>query len=260
MSDVEAQIERIVRQVLAEMGLPHAPASAGQAAPQACGLPTASPSSPASPQGAAAEPPARPSQSRTAGDWVVRQRVVTLAALPERWDGVRRIVVPPGAVVTPAVQDELQRRGVLLAHQPAMPAPPAAQCQLRLVSASRTHDPAPLARVLAGDGYAVDWVRLECLITATDRLAADLAAGLPAGILLSRHPAAALCLANRHPGVRAILGTSVEGVAADAEAVGANVLVLDPRRHSLFVQGQMARALLRDAPRPCPEVFRSRLG
>jgi hypothetical protein len=40
------------------------------------------------------------------------QRVVTLDALPEDWDGVNCIQVPRGAVVTPSVRDELRQRGV----------------------------------------------------------------------------------------------------------------------------------------------------
>ncbi len=265
MSDAEAQIERIVRQVLAEMGLAAAPQAPAQPPPQACALGV--PSTPlGAPQNPAAKAPAGSSHSSAPGDWVVRQRVVTLSALPERWDAVRRVVVPEGAVVTPAVQDELQRRGVLLAHQPgslgtpANPRVPSAEsCQVRVVSVSRTYDSRPLALALAQDGYAATASRLECLIAATDQLATELAAGLPAAVLLSRHTAAALCLANRHRGVRAILGTTAEGVSADAEAVGANLLVLDPRRQSLFAMRQMALALLRGAPRPCPEVFQSRL-
>ncbi|MCR4415450.1 MAG: hypothetical protein NUV77_23825 [Thermoguttaceae bacterium] len=225
MTPTPAEIERIVAEVLADMGL---------------------------------SPPSPASNEETAGDWRIRQRVVTLACLPSQWDGLRRVVVPRGAVVTPAVRDELQRRGVPLACL----APAEADCPrgtVCLVTLGGSYDPAPLVRALEDDGWAVDSQRRDCLIAATDELAKDLAGGLAAAVLLTRHGAAAVCLANRHPGVRAIRAASADAVVADAEAVGANLLIVDPRAQGLCGVRQMVCQFLRGAPWPCPEVFRNRL-
>lgn len=247
MSDVEAQIERIVRQVLAELGAAPWMARGGQPEP----------GSPKSEKTGAGGPPE--DISGQAGDWVVAQRVVTLARLPELWEGVQRVVVPPGAVVTPAVHDELLRRGVALVYRPRLASGTAAG-RVRVVTVSRSYDATALVRAMAETGFHVESERRECLIETTDRLAQDLAAGLDAAVVVSRHTAAALCLANRHHGVRAILATTAGGVAGDAGAVGANLLVLDPGAHSLFTARQVLRAFLQGIPRLCPEVFRARLG
>jgi hypothetical protein len=100
---------------------------------------------------------------------------------------------------------------------------------------------------------------MDCLIRATDQLAAELASDAT-GLLVTAYPAAAVCLANRHAGVRAILGTRADTVAHDAQSVGANLLVVDPTALGFFAIKQMASRFLRGGPRPCPEVFRKRLG
>ncbi len=254
MSDLEAQIERIVRQVLAEMHpvsslAPPAGLRGGDGGHRAG----------ARPQGPEASQQNQAPLPRETGDWVVDQRVVTLAQLPERWDGVRRVVVPVAAVVTPAVYDELRRRGVALDFRP-QPSKRSLGRRVGLVTVSRSYDSGPLERAIAELGFDAQTQRRDCLIAATDGLARDLAAGLDAAILVSRHTAAALCLANRCPGVRAILAVAPGRVAGDADAVGANVLVLDPRQHSPFATRHMLRLFLEGIPRACPDVFRTRLG
>ena len=46
-----------------------------------------------------------------------------------------------------------------------------------------------------------------------------------AGVMLSNYGAIAMCLANRHQGVRAILASDESRTATDAVSVGANLLV-----------------------------------
>lgn len=244
MSELEAQIERIVRQVLAEMGAsapsPTPPGGQGAGGQE---------------QGAGGgEQPAAPQS----GDWVVTERVLTLARLPQQWDGVQRVVAPSGAVVTPAVHDELLRRGVTLAFG-AEGSGSAAARRVRVTTVSRSYDAAWIVRAIGDLGFRADSERRECLMEATDRLAEELVGGLAAAVLVCRHTAAALCLANRHRGVRAVLALGPQKVAEEAEAVGANLLVLDPRAHSPFAVRQVLREFLQGIPRACPEAFRPRL-
>ncbi len=235
MAEPASQLERIVLEVLAEMGLV-APGATG-------GLSTRA--------GVAAGAAER--------DLVIDRRVVTLTDLPERLDGVRRVVVPPGAVVTPSVRDVLQRRHLPLVF--GTPSIPATRGGLRVIVVTHgpKHDPAPLAQALAGEGFAVDWRRADCLIAATDQLAGELRAGGVLGVLLTRHAAAAVCLANRLAGVRAVRASTADEAVADAEAVGANLLVIDPAAQGPFPTRQMALRFLHGGPRECPEVFRQRL-
>ena len=244
MAEPASQLERIVLEVLAEMGLAPGTGSLAARGSQGTG---GQPAGGAPPTGAAA------------GDLVVERRIVTLAELPQRLDGIRRVVVPPGAVLTPSVRDVLHRNRLTLAF--GTPETPAMAGSLTavVVAVGAKHDPALLVKALAGEGFAVQSRRMDCLIAATDQLAGDLRPGGTLGLLLTGHTAAALCLANRLPGVRAVRAATVEGVTADVEAVGANLLVIDPLAQGFFPTRQMALRFLRTGPRACPEVFRQRL-
>jgi len=233
MVEQPSQIERIVLEVLAEMGL--APGTGSQA-------------------GRGAAP-----TGRAEGDLVIERRVVSLAELPAKLEGVRRVVVPPGAVVTPSVRDVLHRNKLSLAFGTPPVAPAAGSVRAVVVTAGSRYNPDPLLRALGGEGFAVDARRTDCLIAATDQLTAELRADRTLGVLLTRHAAAALCLANRLAGVRAVQAITVEGLAADADAVGANLVVIDPFAQGFVPTRQMIVSFIRGGVRPCPEVFQQRL-
>jgi hypothetical protein len=255
-----ARIERIVREVLAEMGL--APADAN---------------------GSTASAPAATTRLRIA------DRVVAAAELAGRIEGVREIVVARRAVLTPAAIDLLKSRNIAVIREdapmgrvksatatPATSTPatatssgPAVLAQsavagdrwaVCLVSATRSFRPEPLAKDLESDGFAVCFEQRDCLIASTDELAQEVSDGRTVGVLVTRKSAAALCLANRKPGVRAILGVQGDALQRDAEQVGANVLIVDPRGQGLFAIRRMVRRFASVEARNCPEVFRKQLG
>lgn len=60
---------------------------------------------------AAAAPVVAVAQS---GEVYLDQRLVTLADLRDRWGGLKSLIVPTRCIVTPAAQDELRQRGVVL--------------------------------------------------------------------------------------------------------------------------------------------------
>ncbi|MGO8752611.1 MAG: hypothetical protein ACLQNE_42265 [Thermoguttaceae bacterium] len=242
MADLAMEIERIVREVLAALPSPLA----------ASPVPA--------PAGAEAGQEKKKDKKEDHAEVVIRRRLISLADLPERMAGIRRLVVPSRAVVTPAVRDELQRRNVALAYGEAETAETKQRIKVDLVAMGAKLDPGPLAKSLENEGYEVAIDRMQCLIAANEKLAAALAAGKTLAVLLSRHTSAAVCLANRHAGVRAILGTRADAVDADAAAVGANLLVVDPMAQGFFATRQMAIRFLREGPRECPEVFREKLG
>ena len=101
---------------------------------------------------------------------------------------------------------------------------------------------------------------LDCLIATVDTLVVELAKERTLGLLLTRHTAAALCLANRVRGVRAIWGLDVAGVVRDAAAVGANLLVVDPAAAGVFRLKQLVAQFCRAGVQACPQVFSQRLG
>jgi hypothetical protein len=280
MSQSAAEIERVVREVLAEFGAaqPRAdgpanfPSPSGRGAggegsqrlsPSALTLTVSQrergPEDSLAPRPSPLALPPSPPAPSSANDLVLSARVVTMNEILGRLDSSRRVVVSREAIVTPAVRDELLRRGIALEYADSTNCRPTA-VRLVLMIAGTEFDSAALALALAREGFCVESAALDCVIAAVDQLAAEIAKPDTLGILLSRHTAAGLCLANRLPAVRAITAADPPGVAFAAAAVGANVLVADPNGGSFFQLKQMITEFARGGVRPCPAVFRERLG
>jgi hypothetical protein len=245
MNPSTIDIERVVREVLAELG----------AAPEALAV---------KPQAAGNSAPGQASSEREAVQsdqpftLTVATRVVTMNDVAGRLDSIRRLVVSREAIVTPAVRDDLLRRGIALEFAKS-PGGAAATIQLALMTSRTDFDPTPLIAALAREGFRVAQSASDCLISAADQLAAEIVQPDTLGVLLSRHAAAGLCLANRLRGVRAIGGIDAPAVAAASAAVGANLLVVDPRAGTFFQLKQAITEFARGGVRLCPSVFRERL-
>jgi len=245
-------VERIVREVMSRLG-----AADGRSGVSPDGSPREDASG--------ASPDARRPQRRTdgepcAGELAISSRVVSIAEVEDRLQGIRRLVVPPGAVVTPSVRDELRRRNIAVVRgRTEGPCRGDAAEVLMMVLGSR-FDPAALEGALADEGLAARTERADCLVAATDTLARRLAQPQSLALLVSAYPAVAVCLANRHAGVRAVWGVDSGRLAGDAASVGANALVLDPRSTSTFQLRQMAVQFCRQGPLNCPKELQDRLG
>ena len=237
MAEPTIDIELVIREVLRALG---------QTSPAVVHAPVAA----ALPLPAKEEP----------GRLEVNERVVTLAKLDGRLSGIRQLVVPPQAVVTPAVHDELSRRNVALTFAAVRPQTPGETLRLVVVTMGTKFDSARLAAALKKTPLLIVPHTLDCLIASCDLLAHQVGQGKTLGLLLTRHTSAALCLANRLAGVRAVWARDVATVRQAAKAVGANLLVADPEGGSLFALRQMVTEFCRDGVRQCPEVFRKRLG
>jgi hypothetical protein len=273
MAEPTIDIERLVQEVLRELRRrSDAPPPAGESQSQK----TISPQR--TPRDAEEEKknsdPLRPSASSVANSamvptlqtppsnaqLVLTSRVVTLTLLEDRLEGIRRLVVPARAVVTPAVYDELRRRHVALSFAAApTPGTAARPVLLTLLAMGTRLDPAPLIAALQGLPVEVRPESLDCLIAATERLAGAVSGGAGLGLLLTPHTAAALCLANRHAGVRAVLAGEVAATAAAAAGIGANLLVADPALLGLGALKRIVQDYGRGGIRPCPKVFRNQL-
>jgi hypothetical protein len=234
MTQIPLDIERVVREVLAE--LKSAPATASREPAPSAGAP-----------------------KHANGDLVLSTRLVTMEQIDDRLGGIRRVVVAPQAVVTPAVRDALRQRNIVLSRDLPAKNTSAAVLRLVVVAARTKFDPKLLESTLQREGIEVQCHKSDCILAATDQLAAELAKGDALGLLLTPHTAAALCLANRLAGVRAVLVNNANGTEADLSAVGANLLVADPQSVSLFKLARMAGDFYRGGVRPCPEVFKKRL-
>jgi hypothetical protein len=232
MNKPTIDIERVVREVLAKLGAAqeNAPLPPGQG------------------------------QGEGGADLIVSGRVVTMTEVAGRLESVRRLVVLKQAVVTPAVREELLRREIALVRADSAGKCPAAGVRLLMIVSGTDFDTAGLIAALAREGFDVERSALDCLIAATEQLADELAKPNTLGVLLTAHLAAALCLANRLQGVRAITGTDARAAAGAAAAVGANLLVTDPRAGTFFQLKLMIAEFCRGGVRACPAVFRTKLG
>ncbi len=242
MPENTLDIERVVRQVLAEFGLaPNGDAAASKQADS---------------DGVRSN-----DQSDGSRELVLSARVVTLNDVDGRLNGVCRLTVPKRAVITPSVRDELRQRDILLTFLCASGEKPAGGSGVKLIvmAVGSSFDPGPLAGMLQGEAVDVTVREGNCLIRATDELGEQLAQPDMLGLLTTRHTAAGLCLANRRPGVRAVLGLDANTIATDVAEVGANLLVVDPGTTDSFQLKQMATQLCRSGPAECPQVFSDRL-
>ena len=258
MAEPPLDIDRIVREVIAELDPgPQASAVAQKSEvagakrnvdPKACGSGTSQ-----------AQPPAAPMAATPMSDTLVLScRVVTLSEMSGRLEKIRRLVAPPGAIVTPAVRDELRRRNVSLAFAPP-PSDSVCRVRLVLVTAGRRFDPTALIRQLGREPIDVEAHPSDCLIAATNLLAGRVVQPGTLGLLLAREMAAGVCLANRHHGVRAASATDPATVSAAIASIGANLLVIDPTAAAFHQLRQTIVEFCRGGARQCPEVFRKQL-
>ena len=112
---------------------------------------------------------------------------------------------------------------------------------------------------MAGDNSGADHLEGRELACVVSRLTETVSGGKQLGLLLTGQPAAALCLANRRPSVRAALATGPQCVTAAVDSIGANMLVVDPAGRSLFELVTMARRFTSPGQRTCPAPWREAL-
>jgi len=174
---------------------------------------------------------------------VLTSKVVSLAEVEGKLKDVSRLVVPRGAVFTPAARDELRKFAVAVAS--ATDGKTSARVRLVLTAAETKFEPTALAAALAGEGIAVDRVAAGDLTSAVDTLTRKVVVDKLLGLLITDMPAAALCLANRQRGVRAALGHSLAAVIEAVNMIAANLLVIDPRSRSVYELRRFTRELIR---------------
>lgn len=234
-----ADIERVVREVLASMTV--APKSQEVKKTETVAAPAAAKTNPSS------------DNHHQSSTITLTNRVVTMNDVAGHLATMRRLIVSRRAIVTPAVVDMLIRRGIALDRQETK-ADRTVKMRLSLISMGLEFDAAALTAVLAREGFCIEDARSDCLIAATDQLAEEVKLPETLGVVLTPHVAAGLCLANRHAGVRAASDL------AAVSAVGANVLILDPRELSFFRLKQILGDFARGGVRPCPKSLSEKLG
>lgn len=255
-----ATLERIVREVLAALGA-EAGGSDGTARDRA---PESAPATPRAAGAVPAAPQARIVSSRE-GELAIPERVVTATLLEDRLHGMRRLLVRPGAILTPSARDLLRQRQIVVTYGP-VPTPggatgwagaeavaEAAADVLPIVLVTRRISAAQLSGLFRGEGLRIAPEEMDCMVRASQRAAEAVRRPGGRAVVVTSLTAAGVCLANRLGGVRAVAGRRPNEVALDAAAVGANVLVADARQ-GVFQIKRMIMEFVR-SPRRCPEAF-----
>jgi hypothetical protein len=153
-----------------------------------------------------------------------------------------RLILRPGAILTPAARDLLRERGIEISRREAgsdrhpgggasgaTHLPRGKEPLPRLVvggSGCRIEQQAALDTAIAQSGWYIERVELGQLGPLVTKIAGQVAKGSCRGLLVTDQAAVAVCMANRLPGVRA---AHVSGRGDVEEAIGTlnpNVLII----------------------------------
>ncbi len=232
-----AHIEAIVREVLAELA--------------AGGFPE----SPSAVQGAGH----KATESDNHGDLVVASKVISTKELENRLEGVRRVVVPRGAVVTPAARDLLRERAVAITSKKCNCTNDGVRGEVVVAMADVRVEPRGIVAAIANAGYHMTRLPDAGLLDTIQTLCTHAAHENRRGLLVTNSSAAALCLANRQRGVRAALGATPAAVSAAVRSIGPNVLIVDPDDCAAATLGECVTIWLHSDGKCLPEL-RQQLG
>ena len=193
--------------------------------------------------------PATPLASKTCSTGkdvlVCEERLLTLAKIEANLEGLRRLVVHPKAIITPALKEELSRRNIAIERGGARPGT-RADFALSVVRFEAEHAPQ-----LHGLGLAED-VSAKSFAVVVNTVASQLAQGNRHVVVLTRKTAAALCVLNRLEPVRAALANNVDAVKGAVKELAANVLVIDPARLGRVQLAAILRAFENEGERNLP--------
>lgn len=158
----------------------------------------------------------------------VADQVITLSSIEGQLTGIQELVVPPKAVVTPSVRDELRNKNVELVRQGSACT---TQAKRKLLVANLgTKDVSQVIDDLRCDVQMVQQASLEAAIS-------DMTSQLTnssLGVIIVTQPEFAVCLANRSSNVRAFVGHSVESVRR-AKMFEGNLMALDAAMSSMAI-------------------------
>jgi hypothetical protein len=188
--------------------------------------------------------------------------VISLVDLAQVPSNAREVHVSSTAVVTPAARDELRERGVQVVRgqQQRTEALTARSATPLVVGLAETT--VVIDHALAGlrrQGIRIEQLPRLPLVEQIEAMVEQVVRGGRRGVLVTGEAAAALCLTNRHGGVRAVVGINKQSVRRDVERLAANLLVVDPVARSTFEVVQLLGEFAVATAGVIPNSLRSRL-
>lgn len=251
-------IEQLVRQVLGEFLARSAAGTSASAVAASAAQASLASSEKSVP--AAAPTPAEANNKLSVGQLRIDSRVITLETISGQLNGIRELIVRQGAIVTPAVKDRLRESKIAISVAPQGGNAAARTAQVVLGTTEPAVEVSSIAAQLGKMGAAVQQVARTGLKNVIQEMCDAVGRGGQLGIVCTSRVTAAICLANRVPGVRAAQagdGQTVEQIIRD---VGANLLVLDCSNSSSHSLCTLAERFVAPGMRRCPSELENALG
>lgn len=174
-----------------------------------------------------------------------QDRLLTLATLEGKLEGLRRLVVHRKAIVTPALKEELARRGIEL-DRGGLNGKKKTETSVSVVRFDASRAPS-----LNGLGLAEE-VSVKSLAMLGKTVASQLENEHRVVFVLTARLTAALVALNRHAAIRAAAASNVDSVKAASKAIAANVMVVDPGHLGRVQLAAMLRAFENEGVRSVP--------
>lgn len=193
-------------------------------------------------------------EKTTSDELVLHEPLVSAELLNQRLNGVRRLAVAAGAVITPAAQDVLQLHEVEIRFLESRKRSSDNCVAVGVVAAQVAT--ATLRDILQRAGIVVNISEMCDVSEMVETLASDITKPAARGVMITDETAAALCIANRRTGVRAVQSQDISAMRIAATAVGANLLVINPTGMSSPGLARLVQKFISSGPYVCPEALR----
>jgi hypothetical protein len=186
------------------------------------------------------------------------ERVVTTALLERRLDGVKQVVIPARAVVTPAVRDMLRKKRIAIVQGVEAEEDIVCEAKRFLAVVDPTGEFGSAAAAVAAELGDVQRWDGDCVVEAVRQVTEAVVEDGCVGIVFTCQPSVAICQGNRHASVRAAWGVDVAAVKEAVQSIGVNVLVVNPSLHGVYE----LRGILREfagGSHACPKQYQESL-
>jgi hypothetical protein len=186
-------------------------------------------------------PKPAPREASTTELWL-DQSVVAVRDLEGRLQQVKQLVVPERAIVTPAARDLLRERGVDVRRAATASKATSSSLATLLLGVAETRcEPTEVIGALRRRGVQVEQVARTGLKTVVAELADAAAKGGRRTWLLTEATHQAICLANRTSGVWAAAAQHRGELAEARKAISLNVLITNPVKSTTFQLTQLGQ-------------------
>jgi hypothetical protein len=184
--------------------------------------------------------------------------VISVARLEGKLTGIKQVVVPPNAVVTPAAKDLLRENKIVLLRGEVSRQGKAPSQILVAGVAETAFEPAALWQEIQREKVHIERLARTGLGSVTAELCERVGKGGWLGLLLTSQVAAAACLANRTPGIRAAEARCATSTRDAVRSLGVNLLVVNPSGKSTFELKRMISIFLAGGGH-CPTEWQGKL-